>query len=205
MYTGERFNSISHLAGTVLAIAGTAVLMVHAAHTGKALVVVSTAIYSAMLVLLYACSTLYHSVRGAAKKVLQKFDHLSIYLLIAGTYTPFVLVTLHGAWGWSLFGVVWGLAALGIVQELLLGGRTRLVSYLLYPLMGWLILIAVRPLMQALPASAIAWLVAGGLAYTLGIVFYALDYRLRHAHGIWHLFVLLGSACHYLAILGYVA
>lgn len=205
MYYGERFNSSTHLMGTVLAAAGAAVLVVLAARLGDPWKIVSFSIYGVMLLALYALSTLYHSTRGKVKRVLQKLDHCSIYLLIAGTYTPFTLVTLRGAWGWSLFGVIWGLAALGIAQEAWLGKGARVLSLVIYVLMGWLSVIAVKPLLAALTPAGFAWLAAGGLFYTGGIIFYALDERLQHGHGIWHMFVLAGSASHYLAILLYVA
>lgn len=205
MYYGERFNGITHLMGTVLAAAGTAVLVVLAARLGDPWKIVSFSIYGFMLFALYALSTLYHSTRGKVKRVFQKLDHCSIYLLIAGTYTPFTLVTLRGAWGWSLFGVIWGLAALGIAQEAWLGKGARVLSVVIYVLMGWLSVIAIRPLIAALTPAGFAWLAAGGLFYTGGIIFYALDAKLRHGHGIWHLFVLAGSASHYFAILLYVA
>jgi hemolysin III len=205
MYYGERFNGITHLMGAVLAAAGTAVLVVLAARLGDPWKLVSFSIYGFMLFVLYALSTLYHSTRGKLKRVFQKLDHCSIYLLIAATYTPFTLVTLRGAWGWSLFGVIWGLAALGIAQEAWLGKGARVVSVVIYVLMGWLSVIAIKPLIATLTPAGFAWLAAGGLFYTGGIIFYALDAKLRHGHGIWHLFVLAGSASHYLAILLYVA
>ena len=205
MYYGERLNSITHLMGAVLAVAGAAVLVVLAARLGDPWKIVSFSIYGVMLFALYTLSTLYHSTRGKAKRVFQKLDQCSIYLLIAGTYTPFTLVTLRGMWGWSLFGVIWGLAALGIVQEAWLGKGARILSLVIYILMGWLSVIAVKPLLAALTPAGFAWLAAGGLFYTGGIIFYALDEKLRHGHGIWHLFVLAGSASHYLAILLYVA
>jgi hemolysin III len=205
LYRGELFNSITHLMGTVLAAAGAAVLVVLAARLGDPWKIVSFSIYGVMLLALYTLSTLYHSTRGKAKRVFQKLDYCSIYLLIAGTYTPFTLVTLRGAWGWSLFGVIWGLAALGIAQEAWLGKGARILSLVIYILMGWLSVIAVKPLLAALTPAGFAWLAAGGLFYTGGIIFYALDEKLRHGHGIWHLFVLAGSASHYLAILLYVA
>ena len=205
MYHGERFNAITHLMGTALAAAGATVLVVLAAHQGDAWKIVSFSIYGVMLLTLYTLSTLYHSTRGTAKAVFRKLDHCSIYLLIAGTYTPFTLVTLRGAWGWSLFGVIWGLAALGIAQEAWLGKGARILSLVIYVLMGWLSVIAVKPLLAALTPAGFAWLAAGGLFYTGGIIFYSLDEKLRHGHGIWHLFVLAGSASHYLAILLYVA
>ena len=205
MYYGERFNGITHLMGTVLAAAGAAVLVVLAARLGDPWKIVSFSVYGVMLFALYALSTLYHSTRGKVKRVFRKLDHCSIYLLIAGTYTPFTLVTLRGAWGWSLFGVIWGLAALGIAQEAWLGKGARILSVVIYVLMGWLSVIAIKPLIAALTPAGFAWLAAGGLFYTGGIIFYALDEKLRHGHGIWHMFVLAGSASHYLAILLYVA
>ena len=205
MYPGERFNSISHLVGAALAVAGTAVLVALAARVGDPWKIVAFSIYGGMLVALYAASTAYHSVRGRAKAWLRKLDHCSIYLLIAGSYTPFALVSLRGPWGWSLLGVVWGLALLGIVQEVCWARGARRVSLALYVLMGWLALVAVVPLWQALSPAGFAWLLAGGACYTLGIAFYAADHRVRHGHGLWHLFVLGGSVCHFLAVLLYVA
>ena len=205
MYPGERFNSITHLVGTALALAGLVVLVVVAARQGDPWKIVSFSLYGATLFLLYGASTLYHSLRGRAKNIFRRLDHLAIYLLIAGTYTPFMLVTLRGGWGWSLFGVVWGLAILGMALEFLPRRRARVLSVVIYFLMGWLVLVALRPLWNALPFMGLVWLVAGGLFYTVGAVFYGLDEKLRHAHGIWHLFVLAGSASHYFAILYYVA
>ena len=205
MYYTERFNSISHLAGAGLAVAGSVLLIVLASLQGDPWKIVSFSIYGAMLTALYVFSTLYHSVRGPAKDVLRKFDHCAIYLLIAGSYTPFALVTLRGTWGWSLLGTVWGLALLGILQEIWFAGGARVLSLIIYVLMGWLALVAVSPLWQALTPSGFAWLAAGGLFYTLGIVFYATDHKLRHGHGVWHLFVLSGSTCHFFAVLLYVA
>lgn len=204
MYHGEKFNAITHLAGALLALAGAVVLIVLAAQEGDPWKVVSVSIYGATLVLLYSFSTLYHSLRGRAKNVLRELDHHSIYLLIAGSYTPFCLVTLRGPWGWSLFGVVWGLAVLGSLQELWLKNSARIMSVVIYIVMGWVALVALVQLLHALGPAGFAWLVAGGLFYTIGIVFYVIDIRLKHAHGIWHLFVLAGSASHYVAILKYV-
>ena len=205
MYPGERFNSITHLVGTALALAGLVVLVVVAARQGDPWKIVSFSLYGATLFLLYGASTLYHSLRGRAKTIFRRLDHLAIYLLIAGTYTPFMLVTLRGGWGWSLFGVVWGLAILGMALEFLPRRRARVLSVVIYFLMGWLVLVALGPLWRALPLMGLVWLVAGGLFYTVGAVFYGLDEKLRHAHGVWHLFVLAGSASHYFAILYYVA
>ena len=206
MYLGERFNSVTHLVGSVLSVAGVATLVTMAAMERDPYKIVSFAVYGAMLLVLYTISTLYHWVRSPrAKAVLQKCDHSAIYLLIAGSYTPFTLVTLRGPWGWSLFGVSWGLAALGIVQELTLGRRTRSVSMVIYVMMGWLALVAIRPLVSALPPAGTAWLLAGGLIYSAGIYFFINDERIRHGHGIWHLFVLGGSLCQFVSIARYVA
>lgn len=204
MYHGERLNAVSHLVGTVLAAAGIALVFAFAAGAMDAWRIVGLAVYAAALVLLFAVSTLYHSTRGRAKAILRKLDHCAIYLLIAGTYTPFALVTLRGAWGWSLFGVAWGLAAMGIAQELVLGKGARVLSLAIYLVMGWMGLVALSPLAEGLGAAGLAWLLAGGALYTGGIVFYALDERIRHFHGIWHLCVLAGSAAHFVTIAGYV-
>ncbi|MBI4755908.1 MAG: hemolysin III family protein [Betaproteobacteria bacterium] len=205
MYHGERFNGYSHLVGTLLALSGAVVLVVSGALRADVWKVVSFSIYGASLVLLYAISTLYHSTRGRPKRFFRQLDHNAIYLLIAGTYTPFTLVTLRGPWGWTLFGIVWGLAALGMLQEVLLGKKTRIISLSIYVLMGWIALVAVVPLMDALSPAGFAWVALGGVIYTVGIVFYLFDERFTHWHGIWHLFVIGGSALHYFAILKYVA
>jgi len=205
MYYGERLNSYTHLAGTLLAAIGAPVLVVLAARSGDAWKIVGCATYAAALLLLYGSSTLYHSLRGPAKAILRKLDHCSIYLLIAGTYTPFALVTLRGPWGWTLFGLAWGLAALGIAQEFVFGKGARRLSILIYVVMGWMGVAALRPLAAGLGAPGLAWLLAGGLLYTGGIVFYLLDERVRHFHGVWHLFVLGGSAAHFVAVAFYVA
>lgn len=205
MYAGERFNSISHLIGAALAIAGTALLVVLAARVGDPWKIVGFSVYGAMLVGVYVFSTLYHSLRGRAKNVLRKFDHCSIYLLIAGSYTPFALVSLRGPWGWSLLGAVWSLAALGIVQEIWLAKGKRVLSLVIYLVMGWLALVAIVPLWLALTPAGFAWLAAGGALYTGGIAFYATDHKVRHGHGLWHLFVLGGSICHFFTVLLYVA
>jgi hemolysin III len=202
---GERFNSISHMAGAVLAVLGAVALIVPAAEHGDPWKIVSFSVYGAMLLALYVASTLYHSSRSPAKKIWCKFDHCAIYLLIAGSYTPFTLVTLRGGWGWGLFGTVWGLALLGIVQEIWLARGPRILSLVIYVVMGWLALIAIGPLLAVLKLDGFLLLALGGLLYTIGIGFYATDHRLRYGHGIWHLFVLAGSACHYFTVLLYVA
>ena len=200
----ELANTLTHGLGLVLGIAGLVLLVVSASLRGGGRAVVSCSVYGASLVLLYAASTLYHSARSPrARRVFKIVDHSSIYLLVAGTYTPFLLVTLRGAWGWSLFGVVWGLAVAGIVFKTLFVHRFRLLSTLLYVGMGWVILIAIRPLLRALPAGGLAWLLAGGLCYTGGVAFY-LWKRLPYGHAIWHLFVLAGSLCHFFGVLLYV-
>lgn len=204
MHIEEKFNAITHLVGAVLALVGTVVLIVLAASGGDAWKVVSVSIYGVTLVLLYTFSSLYHSLRGKAKIILRELDHHSIYLLIAGSYTPFCLVTLRGSWGWTLLGVVWGLAVLGSLQELKFKRGARVLSVVIYVVMGWMAILAMVQLQHALGAVGFAWLLAGGLFYTIGIVFYVMDTRFTHAHGIWHLFVIAGSASHYIAILFYV-
>ncbi|MDH4164089.1 MAG: hemolysin III family protein [Nitrospirota bacterium] len=204
MHKGERFNSISHLIGTGFAIAGLAVLVVKAAMHGDPWRIVSFSIYGATLVILYLASTLYHGAGDSSKKALQKFDHLAIYLLIAGTYTPFTLVTLRGAWGWTIFGIVWGLAIVGILIDTLQHGGRRIIQVVIYLLMGWLAMVAFKPLLAALPGAGFAWLMTGGVFYTGGVVFYALEGKMPFAHEVWHLFVLGGSISHYVAILVYV-
>lgn len=202
---GERFNSISHAVGTVLAALGGVLLVTVSALGGDPWKIVACGIYALTLLLLYLTSTLYHSLRGVAKDVLRKMDHCAIYLLIAGTYTPFTLVTLRGSLGWTMFGTVWALALFGIVQELCHASGARVLSLVVYLVMGWLAVLAIGPLVDALGRAGFAWLAGGGLLYTGGIAFYATDHKLRHGHGVWHLFVLAGSACHYIAVLFHVA
>ncbi len=204
MYHGEKLNAWTHLVGAVAAAAGSIWLLVVACLDGSPQKIVSAAIYGVTLVLLYSVSTVYHSVRGRSKVIMQKFDHLSIYLLIAGSYTPFCLVTLHGPWGWSLFGVVWGMAVIGMLQEIKPRSEARILSIVIYAVMGWIVLVAVKPLLAALGTAGFIWLATGGVMYTVGIIFFALDHRLRHAHGIWHLFVIAGSLLHFVAIAHYV-
>jgi hemolysin III len=200
MHYGERLNSWTHLVGATLALAGSVVLIVLAALGGDPWKVLGVSIYGPTLVLMYSFSVLYHGLQGRAKDVLRKMDHQSIYLLIAGSYTPFCLISLRGPWGWSMLGVVWGLALVGGLQELRPGGKERILSLVIYVAMGWMALIAAGPLLKALGPAGFAWVAAGGLFYTVGIVFYVLDTRLAHAHGIWHLFVMAGSATHYVAV-----
>ena len=207
MYKGERFNSISHLLGTVLALAGLVVLVVYASRQGDLWKIVSFSLYGASLVLLYLASTLYHSFQGKATKAFfRRLDHQAIYILIAGTYTPFALVTLRGEWGWVLFAVIWGLAGVGLVIDSLPATRKgrRFLPLAIYLVMGWACLFVLGPLVERLPAAGFALLLAGGLFYTGGVGFYLFDGRVRHFHGIWHLFVLAGSVCHFFAILLYL-
>ncbi|TBU98109.1 PAQR family membrane homeostasis protein TrhA [Stutzerimonas kirkiae] len=204
MYHGERFNAWSHLVGGVLALIGAVWLIVLAGLEGEPLKVISVSIYGFCLVLLYSISTVYHSVRGRAKVVMRKIDHLSIYLMIAGSYTPFCLVTLRGAWGWWLFGIIWTLAAIGMLQEIKPRSEARILSIVIYAVMGWIVLVAIKPLLAALGTAGFAWLATGGLMYTIGILFFAYDSRFRHWHGIWHLFVIAGSLLHFMVILLYV-
>ena len=204
MYHGERFNAWTHLVGALMSVVGVTALIIMAVATSDPWKIVSVSIFGATLILLYCASTLYHSLRGRAKDILRKLDHLSIYLLIAGTYTPFCLVTLRGPWGWTLFGVVWGLAVIGMLQEIKPRSEARVMSLVIYAVMGWVIVIAVKPLLDRIETAGFVWLAAGGLLYTIGIVFYAFDSRFRHWHGVWHLFVIGGSLAHYVAIAFYV-
>lgn len=204
MYHGERFNAWTHLVAALLSVVGVMVLIAMTLRMGDPWKIVSVSIFGATLILLYSASTLYHSLRGRAKDILRKLDHLSIYLLIAGTYTPFCLVTLRGAWGWTLFGVVWGLAVIGMLQEIKPRSEARIMSLVIYAVMGWVVVIAIKPLLERIETAGFVLLAAGGLLYTIGIVFYAFDSRFRHWHGIWHLFVVGGSLAHYVAIAFYV-
>jgi hemolysin III len=196
-------NAITHGVGAALALVG-AVYLIVASRRGDAWLIVSCSIYGATLVLVYLCSTLYHSlVRTRARHVFHVLDHSSIYLLIAGTYTPFMLVSMRGAAGWTLLGVVWGLAIAGVVFKSFAVGRFPAASATVYLLMGWCVVFALRPLLDAISWHGMMWLAAGGLAYTLGIVFFAND-RLRFFHALWHVFVMAGSVAHYFAVLLYV-
>ena len=196
-------NAITHGIGAVLAIAG-AIYLIAASSHGTPWLIVSCSVFSTTLILVYLCSTLYHSlVRSGARHVFQVLDHSAIYLLIAGTYTPFTLISLRGPVGWALFGVEWTLAVAGVIFKSLAVGRLAVASALVYLFQGWFIVFAARPLLHAIGWHGIAWLGAGGLAYTFGVVFFALD-RLRYFHATWHLFVLAGSVAHYFAILFYV-
>jgi hemolysin III len=201
----ELANSLSHGAGFLAALAATPFLLAEAARAGAVANVVGAAVFAATVMLAYLASTIYHAVPWPrAKRVLRAVDHGSIFLLIAGTYTPFTLGVLRGGWGWTLFGMVWTLALAGVVMKAMGGVRFRKVSIVVYLAMGWLVLIAIGPLLERMPAGGLAWLVAGGLAYTGGVLFYALD-RYRYCHFVWHLFVVAGTACHFVAVMGYAA
>jgi hemolysin III len=202
----EIANSISHGAGLIAAIVGTPFLLLHAMQLGNARYLVGVSIFAATMVLLYLASTLYHALPpGRAKHVFRILEHSAIFLLIAGTYTPFTLGVLYGAWGWTLLTIVWALAVTGVLLKAVNHMFHPVFSTALYLLMGWLILIAVDPLFTLVPVAGLLWLVAGGLAYTAGVAFFATGERLHYGHFIWHLFVLTGTACHYFAILWYAA
>lgn len=205
----EIANSVSHGAGLAGAIAMTPILIVTAVSRGSgAASITASSIFGASLIFLYLASTLYHAlprVRARrAKRIMRVVDHSAIFLLIAGSYTPFTLGVLRGPWGWSLFGVVWGLAAAGVILTLAGGMRFPKLNTAIYIMMGWLVLIAIAPLAKALPASGIWWLTAGGVTYTAGVVFYAAK-RVHYSHFVWHLFVMAGAACHCVAVLRYAA
>lgn len=202
---GEIFNSVTHLVGSAFALGGLVVLLVVAVWTGDPWKIGSFAVYGVALVELYLVSTLYHAVRGRAKRIFRRLDHTSIYVLIAGTYTPFALVALRERWGRPLFATVWGLALIGIAQEFLVPRRIRGLSVSLYLLMGWLAVVFFVPLRQAIGSSGMIWLAAGGILYTTGVFFYLVDEKYAHSHGIFHLFVLAGSVLHFFVILFFVA
>lgn len=200
----EIAHSVTHGLGVVLAIIGLCVLVAVAALHGGPVHIAASAVYGGTLILLYTASTLYHSIPlPRTKSVLRVIDHVSIYLLIAGTYTPYTLIALEGRWGWSLFALVWSLAALGIVFKLFFTGRLEKLSLLIYIAMGWCGVVAARPLLQIMEPAGLWLLLAGGLAYTGGVVFYVMR-RLPYHHAIWHLFVLAGSVLHYFSVLLYV-
>jgi hemolysin III len=200
----EIANAVTHGLGVLLSIAALIAMLFRALNSHQTIAIVSAVVFGTSLILLYFSSTLYHAIQHfKAKQILQIIDHMMIYLLIAGTYTPFTLVALGGAWGWSLFGVVWGLALMGMVFKLFFTGKLESLSIGIYIGMGWLAIIAIKPFLHAIPFAGLMWVVAGGVFYTSGIIFYASD-RVRYAHTVWHLFVLLGSLCHVAAFLFYV-
>ena len=201
----EIANSVSHGAALVAALVGVPFLVVSSLRHNSVAVTVGASVFAASMVILYLASTLYHAMpHNRAKRFFQVLDHSAIYLLIAGTYTPFTLGVLRGPWGWTLFGVVWALAVIGLVFTSLGGIKHKFLSISLYLGMGWAVVVALRPLWLALPGAGLAWLVGGGIAYTVGVAFYAAR-RMPYAHFIWHLFVMLGTACHFFAVLWYAA
>ncbi|MEW8027054.1 MAG: hemolysin III family protein [Candidatus Thiodiazotropha sp.] len=200
----EIAHAVSHGIGIVLSIAGLVVLVAFAALYGNSWHITSSSIYGATLILLYTASTLYHGIpQPTVKRVLRRIDHAAIFLLIAGTYTPFTLVNLRGAWGWTLFGLVWGIAILGVLLEILAKRRIKWLSLTLYLGLGWLVVIAIDPLLDAVASGGLILLLAGGLCYSLGVIFY-LWKRLAYHHAVWHLFVMAGSLLHFFSIFFYV-
>ena len=199
----EIANGVSHGIGFLAAVAVSPVLVVSAVQRDSSAGIVGASVFAFTMVLLYLTSTLYHILaRSKAKQVLRILDHGAVFLLIAGTYTPFTLGVLRGTWGWTLFGLVWGIAVLGVLLKSFGGVRYQRLSTILYLAMGWLMIIAVKPLWLNMPSWGVFWLVAGGLAYTAGVGFYAAK-RIRYAHFVWHLFVIAGTACHFIAVLRY--
>lgn len=200
----EIANAVSHGIGFLLAVASLPILVHQAALRGTAFDVVGASVFAATMILLYLVSALYHAIPASrAKAWFNRIDHAAIYVFIAGSYTPFTLGVLRGSWGWTLFGVVWACAVLGVAIKLLNRLEHPWLSTGLYVAMGWIVLVAIGPLIARMPAAGLAWLVAGGVAYTLGAVVFLLDNRLRYAHFVWHLLVLAGSVCHFFAALGY--
>ena len=202
----EIANSVSHGVGLLATVAATPVLIIAAVQRGGAEGIVGTSVFSATMVLMYLTSTLYHALpRNRAKQVFQILDHGAIFLLIAGTYTPFTLGVLRGMWGWTLFGLVWSLALTGIVLKIVYGAWYQRFSTFLYLVMGWLVVIALKVLWLHVSTWGLVWLLSGGLAYTVGVVFFLVDERVRYSHFIWHLFVIAGTSCHFIAVLRYSA
>ena len=202
----EISNSISHGIGLLAALVGTPFLIIHAARHGDTAFIVGTSLFSATMILLYLASSLYHALpKGKAKRCIRIIEHSAIFLLIAGTYTPLTLGVLRGAFGWTLFGVIWGLAIAGVTLKAFYKTAHPILSTGLYLLMGWLIVIAVVPLFARMSTAGLFWLAAGGLSYTAGVAFFATDSRLKYGHLIWHLFVIGGTTCHYFMVLWYAA
>ncbi|MCK5880979.1 MAG: hemolysin III family protein [Sinobacterium sp.] len=207
MYNGEKLNSITHLIGAVLALIGLGALLTIGIQEQNPRLIISFIVFGFTLVLLYTMSTLYHSFHPPKlKKIFQKLDHVSIYLLIAGTYTPYMLVSLHEHGGMFMLAFVWFMALIGILLDIFVPKRIEWLQIIIYLVMGWVCTLKYAELQQTVPSVGMVWLTVGGVAYTVGIIFYVLDgfNKLRHAHGIWHLFVLLGSSCHFISIAGYV-
>lgn len=208
MYYGEKLNSISHLVGAALALIGLGALLSVSIQTHNFWIIISFSVFGITMVLLYTMSTLYHSFEPPRlKRLFQIFDHVSIYLLIAGTYTPYMLITQRDGNGWLIMSIVWGLAGIGILSEIFLSGRAvKIGQLIIYLGMGWACTFDLASLQAAIPETGFLWLAAGGLAYTVGVIFYVLDKlgKLTHAHGIWHFFVLAGTISHFISIIGYI-
>ncbi|MEH6575952.1 MAG: hemolysin III family protein [Amphritea sp.] len=207
MYYGEKFNSISHLVGAILALVGLGALLAVSIEHKSLPMILSFSLFGLTLVMLYSVSTLYHSIhQRTIKRLFRKLDHVAIYLLIAGTYTPYMLVSLADANGPLMLGVIWGLAVIGILIDTLNPQRIETLQLIIYLTMGWACTFEYANLQKAMPVEGVLWLTVGGIAYTVGVLFYVLDLlkKLRHAHGIWHIFVLTGSISHFISIIGYV-
>ena len=200
----EIANSVSHGIGLLAAIVGIPFLIIHSMQYGDTRFVVGTSVFAATVVILYISSTIYHAVPiGKYKRIFKVIDHSAIYLLIAGTYTPFTLGALRGTWGWTLFTIVWSIALVGVTLKFMGKASHPMLSTILYLLMGWVIVIAIKPLISKVPTAGLIWLIAGGLFYTAGVIFFATDSRLKYGHFIWHLFVLAGTICHFFAVFWY--
>lgn len=203
--TGEEIaNSVTHGLGLAAALVSIPFLLQHAARVGDVSFIVGASIFAATVIVLYLASTLYHALPpGTAKKVFRAIEHSAIFLLIAGTYTPFTLGVLNGSWGWTIFGIIWGLTLLGIALKIAFKGAHGFIYVALYLLMGWTIVVAIKPMLELVPTAGLLWILAGGLAYTVGVLFYVFDARLKFGHTIWHLFVIAGTTCHYFAVYWY--
>ena len=200
----ELANSISHGIGVVFAIIAAPILIVTAVNAGDVYAIVGSSIFAASMIILYLSSTLYHALPfKRAKRAFQIVDHVAIFLFIAGTYTPFALGVLRGAWGWTIFGLVWSIALAGIIMKLVFVAKYHKISTAIYLCMGWIAIIAIKPLIDSVLPGGMFWIAAGGLAYTVGVIFFIIDTRLPYAHFVWHLFVLLGTVFHFIAVLGY--
>lgn len=204
MYKGEKLNSISHLVGAVLALAAMVLLIVFSSLTGDVWKIVSCTIYGFTLFLMFLMSTLYHSLKGKAKNVFRIFDHISIYLLIAGTYTPFCLVVLRPSLGWWIFGAVWGVAVFGVIFKSIMVDRFELISTLLYVLAGWTIIVDISYVLEVFPWWGLFWVAAGGVFYTVGAIFFMMDEKLPRNHEIWHFMILAASACQFVSVFYYI-
>lgn len=202
----EIANTFSHGLGLLVAILGTPFMIIYAMQLGSAKFTIGVTVFSATMIFLYLSSTLYHAVpKGRYKRAFQVVDHSAIFLLIAGTYTPFTLGVLNGVWGWSIFGIVWGLATVGVTLKAIYGSSYQFLFVCLYLLMGWLVVIAIEPMLERVPTAGLLWLLAGGLSYTMGVAFFVTDSVIKYGHFIWHLFVIAGTGCHYFAVLWYAA